>query len=175
MAVNNVLQTYGDSSIVTDIVRDAVEYISAKESGIYSLLEKTKALQMVHSFMTDTYQGFQSNAVEQGADFAFNSRTTPTLLTNIVEEVAIGVRVTRPQVASQHYTGQNELDRQMAKGLVEWTNSVEYDLVRGTLTSGTSGTVATMSKLVQTFVDIIFMVQSGIWRNLANAQIVALA
>lgn len=149
MAVTAVLQTYGDASVVTDIVRDSIEYISAKESGVYSLLGKTKALAMVHSYQTDTYAAFGSLATEQGADFTYSTRTTPTSLTNLVQEVAQPIRVTRPQVAVQHFHGQNEMERQLQKGLVEFTNGVEFDLVRSTLVSGVSGTVAKMSGIIQ--------------------------
>lgn len=149
MAVQNAVQTYGDSTIKTDIVLDSVEIISAREDGIFSMLGKTNAIAMVHSYPVDTLQTAASAAVQQATDFTYLARTTPTLLTNIVEEVAIPIRVSRPQIAVQHYHGQNELDRQLAKGLMEFTNAVEFDLVRATLASGVSGTVATMSGIIQ--------------------------
>lgn len=148
MALTNILQTYGDSTIKTDIVLDSVEIISAREDGIFSMLGKTNAIAMVHSYPVDTLATAASAAVEQGSDFTYTARTTPTLLTNIVEEVAIPIRVTRPQMAVQHYHGQNELDRQLAKGLMEFTNAVEFDLVRSTLTSGVSGTTAKMAGII---------------------------
>lgn len=149
MAQTGVLQTYGDQTIKTDIVLDSVEIISAREDGIFSMLGKTKAIAMIHSYPVDTLQTAASIAVEQGQDFTYGARTTPTLLTNIVEEFAIPIRVTRPQIAVQHYHGQNELDRQLAKGLMEFTNGVEFDLVRGTQASGISGTVQTMNGIIQ--------------------------
>ncbi|MHB1086424.1 MAG: SU10 major capsid protein [Minisyncoccota bacterium] len=148
MAQQNVLLTYGDQMIETDIVRDSVEIISAREDGIYSKLGKTKAIAMIHSYGVDTLATAGSLAVEQGQDFTYSARTTPTLLTNLVQEVANPIRVTRPQTAVQHYTGENELDRQLAKGMMEFTNSVEYDLVRATLASGVSGTVQKMNGII---------------------------
>ncbi len=148
MAQQNVLLTYGDQMIETDIVRDSVEIISAREDGIYSMLGKTKAIAMIHSYGVDTLETPGSLAVEQGQDFTYSARTTPTLLTNLVQEVANPIRVTRPQTAVQHYTGENELDRQLAKGMMEFTNAVEFDLVRGTLTSGISGTTQTMNGII---------------------------
>jgi len=148
MAVSNVLQTYGDSMIETDIVRESVEIISAREDGIYAMLGKTKAIAMIHSYGVDTLATAASLAVEQGADFTYSARTTPTLLTNLVQEVAVPIRVTRPQTAVQHYTGENELDRQLAKGMMEFTNGVEFDLVRGALASGISGTTQAMNGII---------------------------
>lgn len=149
MSVTNNLLTYGDSTIKTDVVLDSVEIISAREDGIFSMLGKTNAIAMVHSYSVDTLAAAGTQAVQQGADFTYLARTTPTLLTNIVEEVAIPIRVTRPQIAVEHYSGQNELDRQLAKGLMEFTNAVEFDLVRSTLVSGASGTVQKMSGIIQ--------------------------
>lgn len=149
MAQSATLQTYGDSTIKTDIVLDSVEIISAREDGIFSMLGKTKAIAMVHSYPVDTLLAAGSQAVEQAQDFTYTTRTTPTLLTNIVEEIAIPIRVSRPQMEVQHYHGQNELDRQVAKGVMEFTNAAEFDLVRSTLASGISGTVAKMSGLIQ--------------------------
>lgn len=149
MAQTAVLQTYGDSTIKTDVVLDSVEIISAREDGIFSMLGKTNAIAMVHSYSVDTLATAGSLAVEQGQDFTYSARTTPTLLTNLVQEVAQPIRVTRPQIAVQHFHGQNELDRQLAKGLIEFSNAVEFDLVRSTLVSGVSGTVAKMSGIIQ--------------------------
>lgn len=148
MAVPSVFQTYGDQTIKTDIVLDSVEIISAREDGIFSMLGKTNAIAMIHSYPVDTLAIAGSLAVEQGSDFTYSARTSPTLLTNLVQEVAQPIRVTRPQIAVQHYHGQNELDRQLAKGLMEFTNAVEYDLVRGTLASGISGTVQAMNGII---------------------------
>lgn len=149
MSVTNNLLTYGDSTIKTDIVLDSVEILSAREDGIFSMLGKTNAIAMVHSYSVDTLAAAGTQAIQQGADFTYLARTTPTLLTNVVEEVAIPIRVTRPQIAVQHYHGQNELDRQLAKGLMEFTNAVEFDLVRSTLVSGASGTTQKMSGIIQ--------------------------
>lgn len=149
MALLNIEQTYGDSSIKTDIVLNSVEILSATEDGIFSALGKTNAIAMVHSYQVDTLQTPGSLAVEQGADFTYGARTTPTSLTNIVQEMAQPIRVTRPQVAVQHFHGENELQRQLSKGLKEFSNGMEYDLVRSTLASGVSGTVAKMNGIVQ--------------------------
>lgn len=148
MSVVNALQTYGDSTIKTDIVLNSVEIISAKEDGIFAMLGKTNAIAMVHSYSVDTLATAGSLAVQQGADFTYSARTTPTLLTNLVQEIAQPIRVTRPQIAVQHYHGENELQRQLAKGMAEFTNSVEFDLVRSTLVSGVSGTVAKMAGII---------------------------
>jgi hypothetical protein len=149
MSVTNVEQTYGDATIKTDVVLNSVEILSAVEDGIFAKLEKTKAIAMVHSYSVDSLATPGSLAVQQGADFSYAALTTPSLLSNIVQEVARPIRVTRPQVAVEHYHGQNELERQTAKALMDFTNGAEFDLVRSTLVSGVSGTVAKMSGIIQ--------------------------
>lgn len=149
MAADNIQRTYGDATIKTDIVLNSVEIISAKEDGIFSLLGKTNAISMLHSYSVDTLMAAGSQAVAQGADFTFSARTAPTLLNNLVQEVAIPIKVSIPQMTVQHYHGQNELNRQLAKGLVEFSNAVEYDLVRSTFVSGASGTVQKMSGIIE--------------------------
>lgn len=149
MSVANAFQTYGDSTIETDIVRNSVEILSASVNDIYSKLGKTAAISTVHSYSVDTLLAAGSQAVQQGADFSYSARTAPSLLTNIVQENAVSLRVTRPAVAVSRYSGENELSRQTSKALTEFVNAAEFDLIRSTLVSGVSGTVAKMSGIIQ--------------------------
>lgn len=149
MSVENAFQTYGDSTIETDIVRNSVEILSASVNDIYSKLGKTAAISTVHSYSVDTLLAAGSQAVQQGADFSYSARTAPSLLTNIVQETAVALRVTRPAVAVSRYSGENELSRQTSKALTEFVNAAEFDLIRSTLVSGVSGTVAKMSGIIQ--------------------------
>lgn len=148
MSVANAFQTYGDSTIETDIVRNSVEILSASVNDIYSKLGKTAAISTVHSYSVDTLLAAGSQAVQQGADFSYSARTAPSLLTNIVQETAVALRVTRPAVAVSRYSGENELSRQTSKALTEFVNASEFDLIRSTLVSGVSGTVAKMSGII---------------------------
>lgn len=148
MSVASVLQTYGDSSRKDDVVLNAVEILTAEENQLLNGLGKTKALDEVHSFLVDTLATPASAAVQQGADYTYTTRTTPTRLTNIVEEIAIPLRVTRKQQAVEHFHGRNELERQLSKAMMEWGNAAEFDIVRSTLVSGVSGTVAKMNGVI---------------------------
>ena len=48
----------------------------------------------------------------------------------------------------QSYAGINELDRQVVKALKDWGNALEFDLVRGALASGISGTAANFNGII---------------------------
>lgn len=147
MALTNTLQTYGDSSKREDVVLNAVEILTAQENQIQVALGKTRVINMVHSYLTDTLRTAASAAVEQATDFTAGAKTTPSRLTNIVEEIAIPFRVSRPEEMAQSYTGINEVDRQTTKALKDFGNALEFDLIRSTLVSGISGTAAQMQGL----------------------------
>lgn len=146
-AVAGTLLSYGDVSRRDDVVLNAIEILTATESQIMNQLGKTSAIDTVHSFLTDTLLTTTSQAVEMGAAYSYLTLTTPSRNTNIVEEIAIPIQVSRPQQVIQHYHGQNELQRQLNKALLEWGNAAEFDIVRSTLVSGLSGTVAKMNGL----------------------------
>lgn len=148
MSVTNAQQTYGDVSRRDDVVLGMVEILTAEENQFLSMLGKTSAIDEVHAFLVDTLATPASAAVQQGADYSYTARTSPTRLTNIVEEIAIPLRVTRKQQAVEHYHGRNELERQLSKAMMEWGNAAEFDIVRSTLVSGASGTVAKMNGVI---------------------------
>jgi hypothetical protein len=148
MSVQNVLQTYGDVSRKESVVLNMIEILTAQENQLLSGLGKSKAIDEVHSYLTDTLQTPASAAYQQGADYSYNALTTPTRLTNIVQEIAIPIRVTRKQQAVEHYHGRNELERQLSKAMMNWGNAAEFDIVRSTLVSGASGTIAKMNGII---------------------------
>ncbi len=149
MAVSNAYQTYGDVSRVDDVVLNAIELLTAQETQILNMLPKAEAKDTVHAYLTDTLASAGSSAVQQGADYSFNGITPPTRLTNVVEEIARPFRITQVQNDVSHYQGGNETERQVVKAMKEWANSAEFDLVRSTLVSGASGTVAKMSGIIE--------------------------
>lgn len=149
MGADSILRTYGDTNAREDVVRDALEILTARETQLYSKLGKTTAINTIHSYQTDTLMTAGSLAVEEGADYTATALTTPSRLTNLVEIVTKNFKVTRTQQDISHYTGTNELQRQTEKALMDWANAAEFDLIRSTLVSGASGTVAKMSGIIE--------------------------
>ena len=173
MSILNGLLTYGDVSRKEDVVLNAVELLTAEENTVLTKLGKTVAVDTVHSFLVDTLQTAASKAVAMNVDFSLSAQTTPSRLTNIVQEVAEAIQVARPQEKVAHYQGQNMTEYQTTKALKNWGNAAEFDLVRSTLVSGLSGTVAKMNKLSQKFQNMLQLVQS--WLNQENVLIVKMA
>jgi len=145
----NLLRSYGDVSAKEDVVLNAIEYLTANETMIQNMLGRTEAINTIHSYLVDTCRTAASAAVAEDADYTDLARTTPTRLTNIVENIAIPFSVTKVQQAVQKYSGENELERQTKKALIEWADALEYDLIHSTLVSGASGTVVKMSGLLE--------------------------
>jgi len=143
------LTTYTGASVIKPDVLSLVEILTAQENWFLTNLGKSAAISTVHQTMTDTLRTVATAAVAEEADYTNIERTVPTLVPNIVEIVAIPFRVTNTAVQVQYYTGQNELARQTTKALMDWGNAAEYDLVRSTLTSGTSGTAPKMNGILR--------------------------
>jgi hypothetical protein len=67
-----------------------------------------------------------------------------------VQEVSKRYSVTKIQRAIDKFQAEDEMSRQRAKGMVDWSCAVEYDLVRSTLVSGvSSATAAKMKGIIQ--------------------------
>lgn len=148
MTADAILRSYGDSSAREDVVMNAIEILTARETQVYNMLGKTTAINTIHSYLTDTLRTAASQAVEEAADYTASANSTPTRLTNIVEIVAVPYKVSRTQQDITHYQGQNELQRQTEKALMDWANAAEFDLMRGTLTSGASGTAPKLQGII---------------------------
>lgn len=146
---DNILNTYGDVSRKEDVVLNAIEILTAKETQIFNMLGKTSAIDTIHSFLVDTLRAAGSSAVSENEDYTLSPNSTPTRLTNIVQNTVIPFAVSRTQQRVEHYQGQNELTRQTNKALMDWANSAEFDLVRSTLVSGVSGTAPKMSGIIE--------------------------
>lgn len=144
MAADNILRSYGDQSAVTDVVMRAVEILTAQETSLFTTLQRTKALNTVHIYDTDTLDTPASNAQEETADYSYDALTTPTGNINIVQHIRKSFKVSDTQRNIQHYHGEDELQRQLGKKLKSFANDAEFNLLRSTLVSGASGTAPQM-------------------------------
>lgn len=149
MATDNFVRSYGDVARKEDVVLNAVEILTAKESYIFNMLGKTSAIDAVHIYMTDTLKAAEANAKNEGDDYSYGARTTPSRVSNVVQHLQVPFAVTDTQREIEHYHGKDELARQTEKALVEFANDAEFNLVRSTLVSGASGTAPAMSGIIE--------------------------
>ncbi len=143
------LRTYGDASIVQDVQAE-IEILTPTENLLVKGLQKTTAVSEVHQWQDDTLATAGSAAVTQYKAFTPSTLSTPTLRTNLVEQVYQAGSVTEAQMKVQHYSGKNEYARQVTKKMMDYSNSVEFDLLRSSLVSGVSGTVPRMNGVIKT-------------------------
>jgi len=148
LEANEQVNTYGDVSRKEDVL-PLVEILTAKENYFLNNLGKSGATDMVKVTLTDTLRTAASAAVGESGDYTMGVRTTPSRITNVVQIIAIPFAVTKSQQQIQKHTGENELARQTTKGLIDWGNAAEFDLVRSTITSGASGTTPKMSGILE--------------------------
>ena len=149
MAADNFVRSYGDNSKKEDVVLNAVEILTAKETMIFNMLGKTRAIDTVHHYLTDSLKAAAANAQKEGDDYSYLARTTPSRLSNVVQHIHVPFVVSDTQRNVEHYHGRDELDRQTEKALMEFANDAEFNLVRSTLTSGASGTAPAMSGIIE--------------------------
>ena len=149
MAADEILRTYGDTSVKEDVVLNVVTYITATENYFVKSLGRSKAINEIHSWLEDTYRTAATQSDTQGDDYTALAIAVPSRLTNLSEHITIPFKVGYQQQWVEHYTGQNELERQTTKALSEWGDAAEFDIVRSTLVSGASGTKAKMSGIIQ--------------------------
>ena len=148
MAEDKILRTYGDVSVKEDVVLNAIEILTARETQIFNMLGKVGSISTIHIYLTDTLAAAASAAVNETGDYTAGTLTTPSRLTNLIEIVARPYKVGRTTQEVAHYQGSNELQRQTKKELQNWGNAAEFDLVRSTLTSGLSGTTPKMDGVI---------------------------
>lgn len=145
----NYVRSYGDVSRKEDVVLNAIEILTARETQIFNMLGKTTAMDTVHHYLTDTLKTAALNAKEEGDDYSLGARTTPSRQSNIVQHMQVPFAVTDVQRDIEHYHGRDELARQTEKALMEFANDAEFNLVRSTLASGASGTAPSMSGILE--------------------------
>lgn len=149
MAEDNFVRSYGDTSKKEDVVMNAVEILTARESFIFNMLGKTSAVDTVHHYLTDSLKAAASNAQLEGDDYAYGARTVPSRVSNVVQHLQVPFAVSDVQRDVEHYHGRDELTRQAEKALMEFANDAEFNLVRQTLASGISGTAPKMSGIIE--------------------------
>lgn len=127
----------------------AVEILTATETSLFTTLQRTKAIDTVHIYQTDTLDTAGSNTNEEAADYTYSDLTTPGRVANIVQHIRKPFKVSDTQRDVQHYHGQDELQRQLGKKLKSFANDAEFNLLRATLVSGASGTAPAMAGILQ--------------------------
>lgn len=144
----NFVRSFGDVSRKEDVVLNAIEILTARETQIFNMLGKTDAIDTVHIYLTDTLKAPAENATNEADDYSYGPRNTPSRQSNLVQHLQVPFAVSDTQRDIAHYHGQDELARQTEKALLEFANDAEFNLVRTAMTSGASGTAPKMDGII---------------------------
>lgn len=102
--------------------------ITPVENWFIKNLGSSRAIALTHIFLEDTFRSRATQSVESGNDYTALALTTPTRLANVIEHVAVPFKVNYSEQFVEHYTGENELERQTTKALSEWGEAAELTI-----------------------------------------------
>jgi hypothetical protein len=137
MAQDNLLRTYGDTSIAEDVL-DLVEQLSPAEDTLFRTLGKSTAYNVVHQWLVDTL-ATTATAGEEASQFSATALNNPTRSTNVIEKIDLDFGVSDTQRAVDHYGFADRFAYEQEKALKSWRNKAESEILRSSLVSGASG------------------------------------
>lgn len=115
---------------IREDLANVINNISPEETPVYSLLEKKKATNTRHEFLTETLNAANaSNAVAEGAEFVDTALTTPVRLGNYTQISQKVINVSGTLQAVSTVGSNNEFGRQVAKAGVELKRDIEAAIV----------------------------------------------
>lgn len=146
MATDNLLRSFGDTSIAEDVL-DLVEMLSPAEDTLFRTLGKSQAQALTHQWLVDTLS-LNAAAGEEAAQFSASALNNPSRSTNLVENINYDFGVSDVQRAVDHYGFADRFAYEQGKAMKAWRNFAELELMKGSLVSGVSGTASQMAGIV---------------------------
>lgn len=155
MAYGLLTQTTRAGGVATDVdeamredLIDIITDVSPDENPLFTMLARTTASQPLHQWLED-YISRKSSAASsvEGAAATYNDLQQPSRRTNWTAIVDETFRVSGTEIATEHAGMGSSYDYQASKALINWKNQAEYNIINGTLASGSSGVARQMSGL----------------------------
>lgn len=150
----NSYQAIGNREDLIDIITD----ISPLETPMFSSFAKTIAKGTKHEWQTDALADAAANAIVEGADVTSASKQPTTRVSNYTQILRKDWRITDTQEAVDHAGRDSEYAYQMGKAMKELARDIEYALVNGT---GSAGTTAAGRQLKGVLAFITTNVNTG--------------
>lgn len=141
----SVQNTYAGNRIQNrEDLSDVIAALSPMDAPIYDKLEKGKATNVYHEYLTqEQTRGANAASYAEGTDFGVAANLTPTRQVNYVQTIAAIYQVSREQELT-NTAGGSELARQRRYAMEAWKTYMEHELIWGSGISGTSGTARIM-------------------------------
>ena len=146
MAKDNILRTYGDTSIVEDVL-DMIELLSPTEDTLFRTLGRTTAQANLHQWQVESLPS-SDGAAEEAAAFSAGASSTPSRSVNITEYIKADKSLSDRQRKSSHYGLSDQLAHQKILAMKAWRNNAEAEILRGSMVSGASGTASQMAGII---------------------------
>ncbi|CAO4182083.1 hypothetical protein EEDFHM_04059 [Methylorubrum populi] len=138
---------------IREDLANVINNISPEETPVYSLLEKKKATNTRHEFLTETLNAANaSNAVAEGAEFVDTAMTTPVRLGNYTQISQKVINVSGTLQAVNTVGTNNEFGRQVAKAGVELKRDIEAAIVGNSASNPGGAGVARRSAGIESWI-----------------------
>lgn len=136
-----------DQSMKEDLI-DIITDVSPDENPLFTMLARSTASQPLHQWLEDYISRPSSVSTSiEGSAATYADLTQPSRRTNWTGIVATTFRVSGTESAVEHAGMGDPFDYQATKALTTWKNQAEYNIVNGTLASGSSGVARVMAGL----------------------------
>jgi len=109
-------------------ILDLVKLRGAWDTPLFSSFKSGKAIQINHSWITDTLRAYKDNAQTEVSDTQLYSDGTKVLNTNTMQIFTTDVKVSKSQEATATY-GAKSLQHELMKGAKEHALDIEYALL----------------------------------------------
>jgi hypothetical protein len=153
--------TYDDPSRRESLL-DVITNIDPVENQFQAAVSKSHADNIVHEWVIDTLNPAGVNAWTEGSDATFASRVNPARGSNRTQIIRRDFEVTDTQREVNHAGFEDAYAYQMDKAETEWSNDLEFALLRGTLATGTGSAARQMAGLKSVITTNATTVNTGV-------------
>lgn len=136
--------TYDDNAIREDLL-DLIVNIDPEEDQLYVGLQKHKASQPYHQWLTDTLAAVSLVAKTEGFDPSYAARTNPSRKANYTQIISAEFQVTDSERNSNTAGFKDRYTYEMQKAMLEWRRYAEFAIVRSSIISGTGSAARQMA------------------------------
>jgi hypothetical protein len=152
--------SYNDAAI-KESLWDSIKDLDAINTYLTSNAGQVKVTQKLHSWVVDPIDTISAlTTVLEGADTTY-SVTDPTITSNSTEIIEKGFKVTGTDESSDHAGFKSRFAREQVKAMKLWKNQLEYDAIKGTLSTGSATVTARTMKGITGFAGNTSSVTSG--------------
>jgi len=144
------LRSFGDGTNREDLL-DLIKDVSPHENPLSTMLATTEAKATTHQWLEYyTSRPTANTGAIEGFEATFADLTQPSRRTNVTQIINETFKVSETSRAIDHAGMADPFAWQRDQAMKRWKDRIEFALVRGSLTSGASGSTQTMAGIEAT-------------------------